>query len=448
MTTVSAAEREIERLLSLHPKGFDLSLDRIRRLLDRLGNPERRMPPVIHIAGTNGKGSATAFARAALEASGRIVHVHTSPHLVRWHERYRIGEDGGGKLVEDAVLADAVARVAKANGGEPITVFEILTAVTFVLFSEDPADAAIIEVGLGGRYDATNVIEKPAVSLIMPISLDHEAYLGDRVELIAAEKAGIIKRSCPVVVGQQPFDAAREVLADTAERLACPLSIYGEDFLAFEENGRMVYQDHDCLFDLPLPRLAGRHQIANAAAALAAVKAAGFPVSLRTAEAAMERVSWPGRMQRLAPGPLAELAPKGAEIWIDGGHNPGAGEAIAEALAAEEDRSPRPLFLIAGMINTKDQRGYFRAFEGMARHVYTVPVDSSDAGVPNAELAARAMESGLSAEPVHSVANALMLLRDTLDRGRDGTEPPPRILICGSLYLIGSVLAENNTPPV
>ncbi|WPZ15306.1 folylpolyglutamate synthase/dihydrofolate synthase family protein [Nitratireductor rhodophyticola] len=446
MTTLSA-EREIERLLSLHPKGFDLSLERITRLLERLGNPHLNMPPVIHVAGTNGKGSATAFARAVLEASGRIVHVHTSPHLVNWHERYRLGAEGGGKLVEDAVLADAVARVAEANAGEKITVFEILTAVMFVLFSEHPADAAIVEVGLGGRFDATNVIPRPAASLIMPISLDHEAYLGDRVELIAVEKAGIIKRGCPVVVGQQPFDAAREVLVDTAERLACPLTVYGEDFLAFEENGRMIYQDNDGLFDMSLPQLAGRHQIANAAAAIATVKAAGFPVGLRSAEAAMERVVWPGRLQRLPKGALSELGPEGAEIWIDGGHNPGAGEAIAEALASEEDRSPRPLFLIAGMINTKDQTGYFRAFEGMARHVYTVPVESSDAGVPNAELAARAMEAGLSAEPVHSVANALKLLRDTLDAGRDGTEPPPRILICGSLYLIGAVLAENGTPP-
>ncbi|MAS13783.1 MAG: bifunctional folylpolyglutamate synthase/dihydrofolate synthase [Nitratireductor sp.] len=446
MTTLSA-EREIERLLSLHPKGFDLSLERVTRLLERLGNPHLNMPPVIHVAGTNGKGSATAFARAVLEASGRIVHVHTSPHLVNWHERYRLGAEGGGKLVEDAVLAEAVARVAEANAGEKITVFEILTAVMFVLFSEHPADVAIVEVGLGGRFDATNVIPHPAASLIMPISLDHEAYLGDRVELIAAEKAGIIKRGAPVVVGQQPFDAAREVLVDTAERLSCPLTVYGEDFLAFEENGRMIYQDNDGLFDMSLPQLAGRHQIANAAAAIAAVKAAGFPVGLRAAEMAMERVVWPGRLQRLPQGALSELGPEGAEIWIDGGHNPGAGEAIAEALASEEDRSPRPLFLIAGMINTKDQTGYFRAFEGMARHVYTVPVESSDAGVPNAELAARAMEAGLSAEPVHSVANALRLLRDTLDAGRDGTEPPPRILICGSLYLIGAVLAENGTPP-
>ncbi len=440
----SNADREIERLMSLHPKGFDLSLDRIARLLDRLGNPHRRLPPVIHIAGTNGKGSAAAFARALLEAAGHSVHVHTSPHLVRWHERYRIGAPDGGHFVDDEALAGAIARVAEANAGETITVFEILTAVTFVLFSEHPADAAIIEVGLGGRFDATNVIERPAVSLIMPVSLDHEAYLGDRVELIAAEKAGIMKHGAPVVIGAQETEVAQSVLIETAERLDCPLSVYGQDFLAFFEHGRLVYQDEDGLMDLPRPRLPGRHQYANAAAAIAAVKAAGFEITHSAAEAAMRRVDWPGRMQRLAEGRLVALAPPGAEIWVDGGHNPGAGAVVAEALAEREDRQERPLFLIAGMLDTKDQRGFFRAFEGMARHVFAVPVSSSDAGVPNDELAQCALEAGLSAEPVHSVANALKLLRDTWDE----SEPPPRILICGSLYLVGEVLAENGTPPV
>lgn len=442
MTTLTA-DQEIERLMSLHPKGFDLSLDRIRRLLARLDNPERHMPPVIHIAGTNGKGSAAAFSRALLEASGRSVHVHTSPHLVNWHERYRIGGRDGGELVSDAMLADAVHRVADANRGETITVFEILTAVMFVLFSENPADAAVVEVGLGGRFDATNVIDDPAVSVIMPVSLDHEAYLGDRVELIAAEKAGIIKPRRPVVIGAQEYDAARDVLVDTAARLGCPVHIYGEDFLAYEENGRLIYQDETGLLDVSLPRLSGRHQFANAAAAIAAVRAAGFEVGHSAVDRAMGAVDWPGRMQRLPMGRLQELAPEGAEIWIDGGHNPGAGSAIAEALAEQEERVPRPLFLISGMINTKDQTGYFRAFEGMARHVFTVPVEHSDAGVPAAELSARAQEAGLSAEPVSSVANALMLLRETWSED----EAPPRILICGSLYLIGAVLAENGTPP-
>lgn len=441
--SASEAETEINHLLGLHPKGFDLSLGRIERLLHALGDPHLKLPPVIHVAGTNGKGSATAFSRALLEAAGYSVHVHTSPHLVRWHERYRLGAPGGGKLASDSALADAVRRVAAANDGQPITVFEILTAVTFVLFSEHPADAVVLEVGLGGRFDATNVIPKPAVSLIMPVSLDHQSYLGDRVELIAAEKAGIIKPGCPVVIGYQGEDAARAAMIDTADRLRSPATIYGQDFLAYEEHGRMVYQDEDGLIDMPLPKLIGRHQLANAAAALMAVRTAGFTVSDQAAEKAMTSVEWPARMQRLRHGRLVEMTVPDAEIWLDGGHNPGAGLVIAEALATMEDRTARPLFLITGMINTKDPVGYFKAFAGMARHVYTVPIRSSDAGIPNDQLAVAAQEAGLSAEPVHSVENALKLLHDSWDSG----EPGPRILIGGSLYLSGDVLAENGTPP-
>ncbi|PQZ48972.1 bifunctional folylpolyglutamate synthase/dihydrofolate synthase [Ochrobactrum sp. MYb15] len=437
------ADAVIERLMQLHPKGFDLSLDRIRGLLEKLGNPHLNLPPVIHIAGTNGKGSATAFCRALLEASGFGVHVHTSPHLVNWHERYRLASKTGGKFVSDDVLAEAIERVEAANSGQYITVFEILTAVAFVLFSEHPADVVIMEVGLGGRFDATNVIPEPAVSLIMPISIDHQAFLGDRVELIAAEKAGIIKKDCPVVIGFQLFDAAREVLISTADRLDCPLSIYGQDFLAFEEHGRMVFQNEDGLIDLPLPRLPGRHQIANAAAAIEAVQMAGFTITDKAAEKALMVVDWPARMQRLTHGELIDLAPAASEIWLDGGHNPGAGAVIAEALGDLEERSTRPLFLITGMINTKDPVGYFEAFAGMARHVFTVPIPSSDAGIPNNELAISAQKAGLSAEPVHSVANALKILRDSWAHD----EAPPRILIGGSLYLAGEVLRDNGTPP-
>jgi dihydrofolate synthase/folylpolyglutamate synthase len=412
-----------------------------------LGDPQDRLPPVIHIAGTNGKGSAAAFSRALLEAAGQRVHVHTSPHLVNWHERYRIaaekGAAGGGLLVGDAVLARAIQRVAEANAGQTITVFEILTAVAFVLFSEHPADATVMEVGLGGRFDATNVVARPAVSVVMPISMDHEAYLGDKVELIAAEKAGIIKPGVPVVIGAQEYDAAREVLVATAERLGAPALVYGQDFLAYEEAGRLIYQDQSGLLDVSLPRLLGRHQFANAAAAIAAVRAAGFELDHGAVDRAMQNVEWAGRMQRLPAGALSELAPEGAEIWIDGGHNPGAGAVVAEALADMEERKPRPLFLVAGMISTKDQTGFFRNFEGMARHVFTVPVQHSEAGVPPAELAVRAEQGGLSAEPVASVANALMLLRDTWDH----REVAPRILICGSLYLMGDVLDANGTPP-
>ena len=442
--SMSEAAREIEALLALHPKGFDLSLERITRLLEALGNPQDRLPPVIHVAGTNGKGSVTAFCRALLEAAGLSVHVHTSPHLVNWHERYRIGRKGEpGQLVEDAVFADAVRRVAAANGGQQITVFEILTAVTFVLFSEQPADVAIIEVGLGGRFDATNVMKAPAVSVIMPISLDHQAYLGDSVELIAAEKAGIMKRGVPVVIGQQEFEAAREVLIETAERLGCPLQVFGQDFLAFEQYGRLVYEDETGLADLALPRLPGRHQYANAAAAIRAVRSAGFSLTDTEIETAMRTVEWAARLQRLTEGALVAEAPDGAEVWLDGGHNPGAGEVIAEALAGFEEKQSRPLFLIIGMINTKDPIGYLRAFAGLAEYVFTVPIRGSDVGIDPVALASSAYDAGLVAEPVSSVAEALAGVR----RLSKPDKAAPRILIGGSLYLAGDVLADNGTPP-
>ncbi len=443
-TAVSEAAQEIDKLMGLHPKGFDLSLDRITRLLAILGDPQKKLPPVIHVAGTNGKGSVTAFCRALLEAGGYSAHVHTSPHLVNWHERYRIGVEGGrGQLVDDAVFADALRRVADANAGQKITVFEILTAVTFILFSEHPADAAIIEVGLGGRFDATNVIDDPAVSVIMPISLDHQPYLGDRVELIAAEKAGIMKRKHPVVIGKQEYDAALDVLMSTAERLGCPTAVFGQDYMAHEEYGRLVYQDEFGLADLPLPRLPGRHQYANAAAAIRAVKAAGFVVTEAMMEKAMATVEWPGRLQKLSDGRLMASAPGGAEIWVDGGHNPGAGEVIAEAMANFEERQPRPLFLIIGMINTKDPVGYFQAFKGLAEKVYCVPIRGSDAMIDPVILANAAYDAGLIAEPMSTVAETLEAIKETAFE----QEHPPRILIGGSLYLVGDVLADNGTPP-
>lgn len=438
------AAKEIERLMTLHPKGFDMSLDRVLRVLDVLGNPHLKLPKVIHVAGTNGKGSVTAFCRALLEAGGHAVHVHTSPHLVNWHERYRIGVKGGqGEFVNDAVFADALRRVGEANGGQHITVFEILTAVGFLIFSEIPADAVILEVGMGGRFDSTNVVPKPAVSIIMPISLDHQAYLGDRVELIAAEKAGIMKKGCPVVIGQQEYDAALDVLVSTADRLSCPVTVYGQDYSAHEEFGRLIYQDEFGLADLPLPRLLGRHQYANAAAAIRAVKEAGFAVTEAMMEKAMNTVEWAGRLQRLTEGELLQYAPPGSEIWVDGGHNPGAGEVIAEAMAGFEERQARPLYLITGMINTKEPVGYFRAFADIAEYVFTVPIRDSESMIDPVILAHSAFDAGLVAEPSLSVADAL---KEIAERHMP-EEVAPRILIGGSLYLAGTVLEDNGTAP-
>lgn len=444
LASTSRATEEIDKISVLHPKGFNMSLDNIRRVLKALGDPHLRMPPTIHVAGTNGKGSVVAFCRALLEAQGLSVHVHISPHLVNWHERYRIGVKGGrGRLVDDAVFADAIRRVNEVNAGQPITVHEMLTAVMFLLFTEQPADVAVVEVGLGGRLDSTNVIENPAACVIMPISLDHVAYLGDRVELIAAEKAGIMKKGCPVVVGFQSEDSARDVLVSTAERLGCSVSVFSQDYLAYEEMGRLIYQDEFGLSDLPLPRLPGRHQFANAAAAIRTVKAAGFELSDETIAKALASVEWPGRLQRLTEGTLAAKAPKNAEIWVDGGHNPGAGEVISEMMADLEEKEDRPLYLISGMLNTKDATGYFRAFEGLASQVFTVPIEGSDAGVDPVALADDVANAGLVATPMGSVAEALEEIAKLVKE--NGI--PPRILIGGSLYLVGNVLAENGTPP-
>ncbi|WP_102959548.1 bifunctional folylpolyglutamate synthase/dihydrofolate synthase [Mangrovicella endophytica] len=441
MTELATAE--IESLMLRHPKGFDLELGRIRALLAALGEPQTRLPPAIHVAGTNGKGSVVAFCRAILEADGRSVHVHTSPHLVHWHERYRLGRlNGRGSLVEDAVLADAVARAAKANGDRPITVFEILTAVTFLLFSEHPADAALVEVGLGGRFDATNVMERPAASVVTSVSLDHQSYLGDRVELIAAEKAGILKRGVPAIIGQQGEAAAMDVLKSTADRIGAPLTVYGEDFFAFEEHRRLVYQDDQGLLDLPLPRLPGRHQLVNAATAIATLRHAGFGPTDAAIEAGILQAEWPGRLQRITVGPLVEMAPPGTEIWLDGGHNPGAAAVIAETIADMEDKVQRPLYLVVGMINTKDPVGFFKAFAGMARHVFTVPIRSSEAGLHPEGLVEAAAEAGLDADACDSVEAAVRAIASMGDG-----DPAPRILICGSLYLVGDVLALSGLAP-
>jgi dihydrofolate synthase / folylpolyglutamate synthase len=430
----------LPRLLALHPRRIDLSLDRVWRILAALDHPERRLPPVIHVGGTNGKGSTVAFMRAILEAAGKSVHVFTSPNLVRINERFRIGRPGGGVLVDDAELAAALEECERKNGDAPITVFEIETAAAFLLFARHPADVLLLEVGLGGRLDATNVIERPLATVITPVSMDHLDYLGDSIDKIAAEKAGILKPGVPAIVAAQPR-AALAVIERAAQRLKAPLRIAGEDWTATEERGRLVYQDDDGLLDLPAPRLAGRHQFENAGTAIAALRAiGGLGLSPEAFEAGMVRADWPARMQRLSHGRLAGLVPAGGELWLDGGHNPDAGRAIAAALADIEERVPRPLVVVVGMLSTKDAAGFLQNFAGLARRVIAIPIQQ-DKAIPADALADIAREVGLPAMSRNTVEAALAAAAK-LD-----LEPPPRILITGSLYLAGEVLAANGTPP-
>ena len=427
------------RLLALHPKRIDLSLDRIERLLTALDHPERHLPPAIHVAGTNGKGSTVAFARAILEAADKRVHVYTSPNLVRLNERFRIGRAGGGHFVEDAELADTLAECEAKNAGAPITVFEIETAAAFLLFSRHPADIVLLEVGLGGRLDATNVVEHPLASVITRVSLDHRDFLGDTLEQIAAEKAGILKPNVPAVISSQTREALA-VIERQAARLRAPLSIAGENWTATEERGRLVYQDGDGLLDLPAPKLYGRHQFENAGAAIAALRLGGLKLPASAFEAGMIRVEWPARMQRLSHGRLAALVPPEGELWLDGGHNADGGRAIATALADLEERVSRPLVLIVGMLSTKDCAGFLKNFSGLARRVIAVPIHQ-DKAVPAAELAEVARNVSLPAISRDDLESALDLA------GKLDLHPAPRILITGSLYLAGEVLAANGTPP-
>jgi dihydrofolate synthase / folylpolyglutamate synthase len=427
----------VARLNALHPKRIDLSLDRVQRLLAALGSPERKLPPVIHVAGTNGKGSTIAFLRAILEAAGQRVHAYTSPHLVHFNERFRLE----GRLVSDAELTAALEECERVNDGAPITVFEITTAVGLLLFARHPADVLLMEVGLGGRLDATNVIDKPLVTIVTPISIDHTDFLGDTLEKIAAEKAGIFKNGVPALVAAQ----SREVLAvleRQAARVKAPMKIAGEDWTATEERNRLVYQDQDVLLDLPPPKLYGRHQFENAGLAIAALRALpAFKISPAAFEAGLVKADWPARLQRVGHGRLAELMPLGHELWLDGGHNPDGGRAIAAALADLEERVSRPLVLIVGMLASKDCEGFLRNFTGLARRLIAVPVLGAEKGLSAETVAEAARAIGLQATSGDNLNEALDAVRK-LD-----LDPPPRVLITGSLYLAGEVLRANGTPP-
>ena len=422
MTTSDAI---LARLMGLHPKVIDLSLERMHRILAALDNPQDRIPPVIHIAGTNGKGSTQAMIRAGLESAGLRVHAYTSPHLAQFHERIRLA----GELIAESDLAAALEECEAANGDQPITFFEITTAAAFLAFSRVPADYTLLEVGLGGRLDATNVIDAPRLTVITPVSIDHTQYLGETLAEIAGEKAGILKRRTPCIVAPQDT-IAREVIEARAERLFAPLRIGRQDWDSRREGDSLIYQDDHGLMDLPLPVLPGPHQIVNAGTAIAALRELGF--GRIEARAAVVEAEWPARMQRLTRGPLVEAA-TGAELWLDGGHNPAGGEALAATLAG---MARKPTHLICGMLYTKDVAGYMRPLAAQAQSLTAIDIPGEPNTLPAAETARIAATVGLAARTAPDAATAVR---------RIVTESPhARLLICGSLYLAGHILREHN----
>ncbi|HEX2800751.1 MAG TPA: folylpolyglutamate synthase/dihydrofolate synthase family protein [Phenylobacterium sp.] len=428
---IRASDAVIQRLRANHPTLIDLTTGRVERLLAALGHPERRLPPVIHVAGTNGKGSTVAYLRAIGEAAGLRVHAITSPHLVRFAERIRIA----GTLITDAQLEDLIDRLEAANAGQPISFFEIATVLALQAFAETPADLCLVEVGLGGRFDATNVFDQPAVSVITPVDYDHLEMLGPDLPKIAWEKAGIIKRGRPVVVARQP-EAAMEMIEREADDRMAPLFLMGRDFDAWEERGRLMVQMPDRMLDLPAPSLFGGYQFDNAGLAVAAALTFNHDLSEDEVGRGVASAVWPARFQRLTKGPLAELAKaRGSDLWLDGGHNPHAGRALAEAASRLVDRDPRPLALVVGMFARKDSEGFFRPFAEMHPRVFTTSFDSPMAATPG-DLAEAARQAGLTAEPVADVTEALR-------KALDAPGPAPHVLICGGLHFAGEVLAMS-----
>ncbi|WP_292289157.1 folylpolyglutamate synthase/dihydrofolate synthase family protein [Marivita sp.] len=423
MSTPEGSDVILERMMALHPKIIDLTLDRVWALLAALDHPEQKLPPVIHIAGTNGKGSTQAMIRAGLEAAGHKVHAYTSPHLARFHERIRLA----GDLISEAHLTEVLDDCYAANDGASITYFEITTCAALLAFARTPADYTLLEVGLGGRLDATNVIDQPALTIITPVSMDHEGYLGDTLARIAGEKAGILKRGVPCIVGPQ-HDAAMEVIEARAARLGAPLFAHGQHWHVGEEHGRLVYQDESGLLDLPLPNLPGQHQIENAGIALAALR------HLKPAEAAFDgavtNAFWPARMQHLKGTVLNDLVPQ-ADLWLDGGHNPAAGEALAAHLQTLPER---PTYLVCGMLNTKDVRGYLRPLAQVADHLSAISIPGEMNTLSAGDTAKAARDVGMTADEAESVDAALRRIAET--------RPQARVLICGSLYLAGHVLRQ------
>lgn len=429
---MNAVEAALERVALRRPALIDLGLSRVMRTLERLGDPHRKLPPVFHIAGTNGKGSTVACLRAILEASGARAHTFISPHLVRYNERIVLA---GNEIGDDAFL-DVIERVDGAAGADDLTFFETITTAAFLAFAETPADYLVLEVGLGGRLDATNVLEKPLAAVITPIALDHQNFLGGTLAEIAREKAGVFRAGAPAVVGPQTPEAMAVFETHAlAERAA--LFAFGRQWNAWSENGRLIYQDEEGLSDLAPPRLAGAHQFMNAGLAVAAIKAAGLPFPDEILSAGLSSARWPARLQRLKTGPLFDLiaGDEETEIWLDGGHNPHAARALAQAMADFEEKSPKPLVLISGMQENKDADGFFAAFSGLAASVFTVQADHPGSRTP-LSVAEAAERAGLPAHPCASLEEAVRHARGT-------GKKPLRILICGSLYLAGEVLKTH-----
>jgi dihydrofolate synthase/folylpolyglutamate synthase len=411
-------------MMALHPKIIDLTLGRTWRLLEALGNPQNDLPPVIHIAGTNGKGSTQAMIRAGLEGAGQRVHAYTSPHLARFHERIRVA----GELISEDALTAILDECYEANNGETITYFEITTCAAILAFARTPADFTLLEVGLGGRVDATNVFEKPAMTIITPVSFDHPQFLGNTVAEIAGEKAGILKRGVPAIITRQPDDAM-EVIEARAEKLGAPMLVQGQHWDAWEERGRLIYQDETGLLDLPPPALMGAHQFQNAGTAITALRHFGFGED--ACEAVPTNVTWAARMQKLSHGPLIDLGPQ-AEFWLDGGHNAACAATLAETLT----RLPkRPTHLICGMLNTKDISGYLEPLVPYTASLTAVSIPDEVNTLPAPITAKAARDAGMDAGEADSVRSAV---EDIIRKQADA-----RILICGSLYLAGAILREN-----
>ncbi|MEO1252307.1 MAG: folylpolyglutamate synthase/dihydrofolate synthase family protein [Pseudomonadota bacterium] len=432
MTSIEAA---LDRIAARRPRVIDLSLDRVHAALERLGDPHRKLPPVFHVAGTNGKGSTVAFLRACLEAAGHRVHVYTSPHLVRYNERVVLA----GEEISDAAFIDALRAVEDAVGDEKLTFFETLTCAAYLAFAETPADFAVIEVGLGGRLDATNVLDRPLAAVVSPVDFDHQKFLGDTLREIASEKAGVFRAGAPAVIGRQDPEAMA-TLMDRAGNVGAEIYAMGRDWDAYPERGRLTFQDQAGLMDLDAPKLPGRHQIDNAALGVAAIRAAGLPLTAEELSAGLVRANWPARLQRLSHGPLIDraLALSGGEVemWLDGGHNPHAARAVAQVMADLEARHPRPLALIAGLQANKDMKGYFTPFAGLARGCYAVAAHQ-DGAAPASDVAEAAAAAGISAKPFETIDAALEAALS------EKKNEPPRVLIGGSLYLAGEILKEN-----